>query len=260
MFFKDQLHREIKITEIPKRIISLVPSLTELLVDLGLEDNLVGITKFCVYPKHLRKTKTIVGGTKQIHINKIKALQPDFILVNKEENTKAIVTEVSQIATTYVSDIYTIKDTVALIKELGVILDCKQQALLLQQQISEQQELFLNFMKHKATKKVVYFIWANPFMVVGKNNFIDEMLTLNKFKNVYASKERYPEITLENLKETNYIFLSSEPFPFKEKHKKLFVNYTNAKIILVDGEPFSWYGSRLVKAFTYFKKLHTNLM
>lgn len=259
MLFKDQLNREIEITRTPQRIISLVPSLTELLVDLGLENNLVGITKFCIYPKHLLKTKTIVGGTKQVHLDKIKALKPDFILGNKEENTQAIVTAVSQVAPTYVSDIYSIKDTLGLINQLSIILDCKQQAAIIEKQIKKERAEFSEFIKNKTSKKVAYFIWANPYMVVGGNNFINEMLKLNKFKNVYAASNRYPEITLEELKETDYILLSSEPFPFKTKHKKWFKNHTKEKIILVAGEPFSWYGSRLIKAFDYFKKLHVSL-
>jgi len=259
MLFKDPLNRTIEITRTPQRIISLVPSLTELLVDLGLENNLIGITKFCIYPKQLLKTKTIVGGTKQIHLDRIKYLKPDFILCNKEENTQKIVAEVAQVAATYVSDIYTIKDTLELIKELGIILDCKQQATIIRKQIEEERNKFLEYIKNKTQKKVVYFIWANPYMVVGGNNFINEMLTLNKFKNIYATSNRYPEINLAELKETDYVLLSSEPFPFKTKHKELFIKHTKAKIILVEGEPFSWYGSRLIKAFEYFKKLHISL-
>ena len=87
----DQLGRKIKLSQVPKRIVSLVPSQTELLIHLGLEEQLVGITKFCVHPKHLLKTKQIVGGTKNVHFDRVRDLQPDIILCNKEENTQAIV-------------------------------------------------------------------------------------------------------------------------------------------------------------------------
>jgi len=260
MDFYDQLNRKIQINKTPQRIISLVPSLTELLIDLGLEKQLVGITKFCIYPKNLLKTKTIVGGTKQIHINKIKALKPDFILCNKEENTQEIVEQINQITSVYISDIYTIKDTLDLIKNLGVIFDVEKNAKKINSEIKHKKVDFYSFIKSKSVKKVAYFIWANPFMVVGGNNFINEMLKLNKFKNVYEGEHRYPEINLNELKKTDYILLSSEPYPFKEKHKILFTNYTKAKIILVDGESFSWYGSRLIKAFDYFKKLHESFL
>lgn len=254
MIFKDQLSRELTIEKTPIRIISLVPSLTELLVDLGLENQLVGITKFCIYPKHILKTKTIVGGTKQINNTKIEALKPDFILVNKEENTKEIVEQLKDIAPIFVSNTDTINDTLDLIERLGVILNCKQKATTICKEIKVKKDDFKGFIKNKPIKKAAYFIWANPYMVVGGNNFINEMLTLNNFKNVYENQSRYPEIDLKEIKETDYILLSSEPYPFQEKHKKIFKEFTKAKIILVNGEFFSWYGSRLIKAFDYFKK------
>lgn len=260
MKYKDQINRKINLEKTPIRIISLVPSLTELLVDLGLEEQLVGITKFCIYPKHLLKTKTIVGGTKQIHLEKIKALKPDFILCNKEENTKEIFAQVKEITTTYVSDINTINDALNLIEQLGIILNRQQKAILICQEIKFKKANFTTFIKNKPIKKVAYFIWENPFMVVGGNNFINELLVLNNFENVYKDQPRYPEINLNNLKETDYILLSSEPYPFQEKHKKVFEKYTKAKIILVNGEFFSWYGSRLILAFDYFKNLHKALI
>ena len=118
---KDQLNRSIIINETPKRIVSLVPSQTELLVDLGLEDAIVGITKFCVHPSHLKGEKAIVGGTKQVHFDRIKALNPDIILCNKEENTKAMIQELEKIATVHISDIYTIADSIELIMLYGAL-------------------------------------------------------------------------------------------------------------------------------------------
>ena len=115
----------------------------------------------------------------------------------------------------------------------------------------------------KKTLKVAYFIWKNPWMVAANNTFIDYILNLNNFENVYNSKERYPEIELSKSKlneSVEVVLLSSEPFPFKEKHiEELQVYYLKAKIILVDGELFSWYGSRLAKAFKYFETLRLNL-
>ena len=110
MKFQDQIGRILELEKTPKRIICLVPSLTELLVDLGLEDCIVGITKFCIHPTHLKQTKAIVGGTKNINVDKIKALNPDIILCNKEENSKEIVKICEEIAPTHVSDIFTIND------------------------------------------------------------------------------------------------------------------------------------------------------
>ena len=256
---KDQLNRTLNITQTPKRIISLVPSLTELLVDLGLEDKIVGLTRFCVHPKHIKKTKVIVGGTKKVDYNKIKNLQPDFILTNKEENTLEIVENCAKIAPTYVTDLNSITAVTNLIIQLGKILNCSTKAIKISKSIQSKQTQFLKNIQNTTPKKVAYFIWENPFMVAGNNTFINELLKLNRFNNIFNDLDRYPIVKLEKLKEADYIFLSSEPYPFKEKHKDFFKKYTNAKIVLVDGEYFSWYGSRLLKAFDYFAELHKSL-
>ena len=125
---KDQLHREIHLETTPKRIISLVPSQTELLYDLGLEDSIVGITKFCVHPYHLKSTKTIVGGTKNIKLDKIVALQPDIILSNKEENTKEIVETLEKLVPVHVSDVKNIEESLEMIKQYGTIFKCTTEA------------------------------------------------------------------------------------------------------------------------------------
>ncbi|MGB1042648.1 MAG: ABC transporter substrate-binding protein [Tenacibaculum sp.] len=263
MQFKDQIDRVFELTKTPKRIISLVPSQTELLVDLGLEEYIVGVTKFCIHPDYLRKNKTIVGGTKNIKIDVIKALKPDIILCNKEENTKEIVEICEQIAPTHVSDIFTLNDAKELINQYGAILSCHKKAQSIIKELDEKTDDFKSYIKNKEIKSVAYFIWKSPWMVAANNTFINHLLELNNFNNVFKNKQRYPEIDLEGIlqeKNTDLILLSSEPYPFKEKHiTEINKHVKNAKVILVDGEMFSWYGSRLLKAFSYFKKLHKNL-
>lgn len=240
------------------KIISLVPSITELLVDLGLEKNIVGITKFCIHPNNLIKEKVVVGGTKNVHLEKIKALDPDFILCNKEENTKEIVENCSKITTTHVSDLFTIEDVIELIQYYATIFSCEERANFIIKELNAKVEDFKIFIENKPTLKVIYFIWKNPWMVAANNTFINHLLELNKFENCFKYKNRYPEIKLKDLelKQVDAILLSSEPFPFKENNFSDFNNYTeNTKVILVDGEYFSWYGSRLIKAFEYFKEL-----
>ncbi|WP_353778116.1 helical backbone metal receptor [Winogradskyella sp. 3972H.M.0a.05] len=263
MEYSDQLQRKLHFKDKPKRIVSLVPSLTELLVDLGLEDKIVGVTKFCINPKHLRKEKTVVGGTKQVHIYKIKALNPDIILCNKEENTLAIVESCEQIAQTHVSDIYTVEDCHELITMYADLFDCSDKAKLISDTIKQEQKDFEKFISNKQSIQTAYFIWKNPWMVAGKDTFINYLLSLNKFQNYYENLDRYPEVDLDSNKNENVelVLLSSEPYPFKEIHKEeLKKYYSNAKVLLVDGEAFSWYGSRLTKAFKYFKKLHQELV
>ncbi|MGG6231055.1 ABC transporter substrate-binding protein [Tenacibaculum sp. SDUM215027] len=245
-----------------KKIISLVPSQTELLVDLGLEENILGVTKFCIHPTHLTKTKTIVGGTKNIKIDKIKELQPDIILCNKEENTKEIVEACQQIAFTHVSDIFTLTDSLELISLYGSFFEKQAEANKMISVLKSKIIDFKKFVANKKNTKVAYFIWRNPWMVAANNTFINHLLELNRFENVYANEERYPEVDIEDIqnKKTKLILLSSEPFPFKEKHIiEIKEHISNSTPILVDGEYFSWYGSRLLKAFDYFKELHNRI-
>lgn len=255
MEVKDQIHRKIFLPNLPKRIISLVPSQTELLVDMGLEENILGITKFCVHPKYLRKTKTIVGGTKQVKLEKIKALKPDIILCNKEENTKEMVEELEEIAPVHVSDIIKIEDAFTLIYQYGEIFQKEDLVQTMVDSVKKKIAVLNEQLEDKPVKKVAYFIWKKPLMVAGTDTFINELLRLNKFENVFKTS-RYPETNLEELKTKNLdlLLLSSEPFPFQEKHKKYF-SELNVEIKLVDGEYFSWYGSRLIEAIDYFKTL-----
>lgn len=260
---KDQLGREFSVSKNPKRIISLVPSQTELLCDLNLENELVGITKFCVHPYQLKSAKTIVGGTKKVDFDKIKALKPDFILCNKEENTFEMITALEKIAPTYISEVNTIEDALDLIKNLGEILDRKTISQYLIEKINVKLNYFKEFIKTKPTRKVAYFIWAKPWMVAANHTFINEMLLLNKFENIYQNKERYPEVDISKIKaegNPSVIILSSEPFPFKEEHALEISTFTNRSIIIfADGEMFSWFGSRLLKSFDYFKEFHKKL-
>ncbi|MES2748626.1 MAG: helical backbone metal receptor [Bacteroidota bacterium] len=261
---KDQFGTLHTFQETPKRIISLVPSQTELLYDLGLEESIVGITKFCVHPFHFKATKTIVGGTKNVKYDTIKALQPDIIIANKEENTQEIVEELRKICPVWVTDIVTIEDNFEMISQFGQLFNKRTEAQKWIDKIDFAYQEFQTFTKDIAPKKVAYFIWANPYMVAGKGTFINEMLQLNKFENIYQNRdERYPEIIIQKMRiqgDPDYVFLSSEPFPFKDEHAFELGRFTHhAKTIFVDGEMFSWYGSRLLKAFSYFKKLHERL-
>ncbi|NQX85160.1 MAG: ABC transporter substrate-binding protein [Flavobacteriaceae bacterium] len=263
MIIKDQIGRLFELRTTPKRIVSLVPSQTELLVDLGLEDCIVGVTKFCIHPKHLRKTKTRVGGTKEIHIDRIKALNPDIILCNKEENTKKIVEACEAICPVHVSDIFTMEDTLELMLQYGILFEVESKAKALVRRIGNEWQEFKIYIASKPKLKVAYFIWKTPWMVAGANTFINYLLTCNGYENVFGDKTRYPTVELIDLKAkaVNHVFLSSEPYPFKTKHVKEFQENMGQSIgvHIVDGEMFSWYGSRLQYAFSYFKSLRQRL-
>lgn len=256
----DQLGNTIQINFPPKRIVSLVPSQTELLFDLGLDEEIVGITRFCIHPKDRVSNKEKIGGTKRFDMDKIKSLQPDLIIANKEENYEEGITELQKHFPVWLSDIYNLDDAYAMMKELGRICNREKEAIEL---ISEIKDSFkaLSF-REEGLGEVAYFIWRKPYMVAAKNTFIDSILKTFGVKNVFEDLERYPEINPELLavRKPDLVFLSSEPYSFSEKHFDEFrVLYPAANVVLVDGEMFSWYGSRLKYAAKYFEELRKEL-
>lgn len=249
----DQIGNRVEFNFPPKRIISLVPSQTELLHSLGLEDEVMGITKFCVHPQNWRSEKRIIGGTKKVHQNVIHELQPDLIIGNKEENERVDILSLKERYPVWMSDVTTLPDAYNMIKQAGDICDRSKRA---SQIIEQTQDAFAQLGRRKGS--VLYLIWMKPWMGVASDTFIHSILSEIGFVNTLQSKSRYPELDRSDLESLNpdYVFLSSEPYPFRQKHlgelEKLF---PNAKVILVDGEFFSWYGSRLMKAPQYFNSL-----
>ncbi|WP_426277004.1 ABC transporter substrate-binding protein [Chryseobacterium sp. S-02] len=235
------------------KVVSLVPSITEALFDLGLTENeVVGRTKFCIHPAEKVKNIAIIGGTKNININKIKILQPDLILANKEENIKEQVETLMADFKVIVTNVETIEDNYYLLKNLGKRFNKEEKAQLFNLKIYE----ILNQAKINSNIKVAYLIWKNPYMTIGSDTFIHKVLTEIGFENIFKDKTRYPEIQAEDLADAEIIMLSSEPFPFKEKHiEELKEFYPNKKIMIVDGEAFSWYGTHIAKCENYFKSL-----
>jgi iron complex transport system substrate-binding protein len=261
--FTDQIGFQHNFESTPKRIVSLVPSQTELLFELGLEEYIVGITKFCVHPFHFKSTKKIVGGTKKVNYEKIVALQPDIIICNKEENTLEMVSELREICAVWVTDIRTIEDNFTMIVDFGQLFNCRTEAQKWNDKLQFALVDFHNFIKDKPIQKVAYFIWKDPYMVAGSDNYINEILKLNHFQNIYENLGRYPEVENKKIRlegDPDLVLLSSEPYPFKEEDAFEIGRFTHhAKTVFVDGEMFSWYGSRLLKAFKYFKELHSKL-
>ncbi len=242
----------------PQRIVSLVPSQTELLDYLGLEDQTIAITKFCVHPSHWKKQKTIIGGTKNIHLEKIIELQPDLIIANKEENVEDQIRYLAQLFPVWVSDVSHLPDALQMIDDIGKLTHTTSKASALINDIKAEFQLLSDL----TPIRTAYLIWQKPYMTVGGDTFISHMLQLAGCLNVFADKMRYPEITIDDLKAANCqsILLSSEPYPFAQKHiETLQLALPGVRICLVDGELFSWYGSRLLQSPTYFKKLHKEL-
>jgi ABC-type Fe3+-hydroxamate transport system substrate-binding protein len=263
-FYTDQLNRKIGLPFPPKRIISLVPSQTELLYDIGLRDEVVGITDYCIHPDEWLKTKIHVGGTKKINLEKIKNLHPDLIIGNKEENDKEQIEELMKHYPVWMSDIYSLKDALDMVTRIGTLVGKNLEAVNLKLSIESQFNNISTLSSSPTQPRSAYFIWRKPYLVAGNNTFINDMLIRCGFNNIFAKNNytRYPEISSEQLANAapHIILLSSEPYPFKEKHIQEFQSICpNAKIMIVDGELFSWYGSRLLKVPAYFEKLRACL-
>ncbi|QHL87186.1 ABC transporter substrate-binding protein [Nibribacter ruber] len=247
--------RLVEVPAYPQRIVSLVPSQTELLFELGLGDRVVGVTKFCIHPKELVKGKIKIGGTKNFKLDVIDQLQPDLIIGNKEENYQEGIEALQQKYPVWMSDIYTLEDALDMMDQIGKITQTEGKVQVLISSIKTQFEA-LQPIQPPVT--ATYFIWKNPYMAVGGHNFIDDVLTRCGFVNALHHLPRYPEVTPENLAALNpqVILLSSEPFPFQEKHVQEFQDICpSAKVLIVDGEMFSWYGSRLQQAVPYLQKV-----
>ncbi|KNB60958.1 ABC transporter substrate-binding protein [Chryseobacterium sp. Hurlbut01] len=235
------------------KVISLVPSITEALFDLGLTENeIIGRTKFCIHPEEKVKNIEIIGGTKNLNIEKIKSLKPNLILANKEENVKEQVESLKEDFKVIVYNTETIEDNYYLVKNLGLLFNKEERAQAFNLKVYE----VLHQTKLKSSLKAAYLIWKNPYMTVGSDTFIHNVLSEIGFENIFKNTTRYPEIQVEDLAEAEVIMLSSEPFPFKEKHiAELKEFYPDKKIMIVDGEAFSWYGTHIAKCENYFKEL-----
>lgn len=241
------------------RIVSVVPSITELVYDLGLEAQLVGITKFCVQPPHLLRQISHIGGTKTLRIEAIKKLQPDLVIANKEENTREQIEEIARFSKVLVTDVPNYQAALEMITTVGDITDTRHTADQLKSQIEAgYQSLTKAKPLTESSPSVIYLIWQNPWMTVGNDTFVHSMLEIVGFRNVFSAHKRYPELSDEDIRnaQPDYVFLSSEPFPFKQKHQaRLKALCPKAEIVLVDGEAFSWYGSRMLHSVSYFCSL-----
>ncbi|MEO6303924.1 MAG: helical backbone metal receptor [Bacteroidia bacterium] len=257
--FKDQIGTKVKLPQKPKRIVSLVPSQSEFLWDLGLKDELVGITKFCIHPDKMFRSVERVGGTKKINMNKIRALKPDLIIGNKEENERSDIELLQKEFNVWMSDIYNFEDAFTMMLEIGKITGKQTEASEIVTKIKKTLPVVKDIFDGQ---KAAYFIWYKPYMFAAKNTFIDYVLNYVGLKNALGNLKRYPELTDEEIIKIDpeFCFLSSEPFPFKVKHvKELRDKLPGAKIKIVDGEIFSWYGSRLQHFKDYVQNLKESL-
>lgn len=247
----DQVGNLVSLDKPANRIVSLVPSLTELLFDIDLEESIIGRTKFCIFPDDKVKNKQVIGGTKDVKIEVIKDLKPDLVIANKEENHKETVDELRKFTSVYTSNISSVHSAVAAIEDIGTLTNRENKSFQLIENIENE---FGKLRNQNDAKTCIYLIWKDPYMTIGKDTFIYEMLQYAGFKSVILDY-RYPTISLEEIEasDAKYVLLSSEPYPFKQKHlDELQEKMPSKRFILVDGTYFSWYGSRIKYAPMYF--------
>lgn len=249
----DALGRDVTYSYPPERIIALDPAITETLYHFGLDEKIVGRTRFCIYPKEKVKNAVNVGGTKEIKMERIHGLKPDLIIAEKEENTKEMVEELEKHYPIYVCEIQTVEDGIHLIEELGDLFGCTHEAKALHAKV----ETAFNTLPQISPVRVAYMIWKRPYMAVGRDTYINHTLEKMGFINPFAeSGDRYPVVTEQDLKDAklDYIFLSSEPYPFRDKNHAEFLSFLpEVTPVNIDGQMF-WYGVRMLKATEYFKR------
>lgn len=261
LLLTDQTGYTLKLPAPARRIVSLVPSQTELLADLCLDDEVVGITKFCVHPDRWFRSKKRIGGTKNPHLDQIIALQPDLIIANKEENLEGHVVALREHFPVYTSDVSGIKENNEMIGHIGLLTNKEATAKELIGKIDRAFQA-ARYPNEELLPTALYFVWRKPWLSVGGDTFIHEMMKWAGFNNLLSGQSRYPEVDLQNWPGPNpeYILLSSEPYPFAELHiAEVQAAFPHSKILLVDGESFSWYGSRVVKSMEYFSSLRDRI-
>jgi ABC-type Fe3+-hydroxamate transport system substrate-binding protein len=239
----DQTGHSFVLPDRPRRIVSLVPSLTELLYDLGLEEEVVGITKFCVHPDEWFRSKSRVGGTKKVEVGRLRGLAPDLVIANKEENTREDVEAIRSFCPVYTTDVGSVSSALQMIRDLSALFGVEAEGGVLEKEIRESLGML-----RPLNLKAAYLIWKDPWMTVGGDTFIHHMMAAAGIENVFKDKMRYPQLSLADLAESgaDLVMLSSEPYPFKIKDiEDLSAILPDMKIVLVDGEMFSWYGSRM---------------
>ncbi|HRP02141.1 MAG TPA: helical backbone metal receptor [Candidatus Kapabacteria bacterium] len=256
----DDLGRKVNFQYPPTRIISLVPSITELLYELNIGDNIVAKTKFCIHPKIENENITLLKGTKNFEVDKIIQLRPDIVIANKEENSKDLIEELLNYCPVYITDVNNITSALKMIIDIGAICNKNNEANILATNIRTE----INNLPKMLSGRAAYLIWKQPLMSITGNTFINSMLELIGIDNIFKNREgNYPEVTQQEIIDNrpDYIFLSTEPYRFTNVHIPKFQSmFPNSKVLIIDGEMCSWYGSRMLKAIRYLNDFQSLLL
>jgi iron complex transport system substrate-binding protein len=254
---RDALGVELALERPARRVVSLVPSITETLFDLGAGAILRGCTRFCIHPKDGVAGVPKVGGTKDPDLAGILALAPDLVLANREENRESDVAELRKSVPVHVSYPRDLPGLLAFLEELGALVGLAEAARAAISRIESAQRAFI---PPARPPRVAYLLWREPWMAAGADTFIDGMLAACGFQNALGHEARYPVTELQALRgAVDALLLSSEPFPFGERHRPECAAATGldlSRVQLVSGEAFSWFGTRTASAFAEAARVH----
>lgn len=248
------------------RVVSLCPSITNLIFDLGAAESLVGITKWCIHPVEGVAAIEKVGGTKDPKIERIIELEPDWVFLNQEENRKEDFEALEQAGIRcHVTFPLNAREAAEAVLSIGEALDCLEKAEVLAEQIHHSCEAVISKREAGPFLRWAYLIWRKPWMAVGSGNYVDGLISEAGGQNIFADHDdAYPAVTGQQLAEAkpDLVFLSSEPFPFKEKHITELAAESGLPpqiFVLCDGELLSWHGSHTAKGLLYARQLMDHL-
>ncbi|WP_083953524.1 helical backbone metal receptor [Thauera butanivorans] len=243
------------------RIVSLVPSLTELIFDLGLGERLVGRTGFCIHPRDALRAVPKVGGTKDVKVDVLKALAPTHLIVNIDENRKETVDELAAfVPHVIVTHPCTPADNLQLYRLFGSVFDCEAAAERLCTALQSALDDAAALRAGLADEAVLYLIWRQPWMTVARGTYIAAMLETVGWRTLpEEAQTRYPVFEWPLAEQAGRVFLSSEPYRFKESHLAEVEALGKRPATLIDGEMVSWYGSRAVAGLRYLIALRRRL-
>ena len=258
----DDLGRPVALAAPPRRIVSLVPSQTELLADFGLDAEVVGLTRFCVHPAGWKARKRIVGGTKNVQLDRVRELAPDLVIANKEENVREQVEALAGVAPVWVTDVPDVDGALRMVRSVGALVDRSAEAGRLADAVAAGFARLGAEADGATPLRALYLIWRDPWMTVGDDTIIADVLRRGGFENAVAGRQRYPTLDAAEVTalDPDVVLLSSEPYPFGPAHvAEVRALAPRARVERVDGEPFSWYGSRLLRAPAALAELRRRL-